>query len=327
MSVFLSSNEFWDQVYQEVGFPNAPRGKRDLVFKKDYGEIQVHHFNTGFGIRYSSVVGLFHEDIVAESINSNDCNFLCFNNGDDIYMEDAIKNKKVKWDSNICWSGEQFVGHKCNSFYPKGKQIQLHYVSFDNELFQETVQNNDNFSKTQSVYKGEYIDVNFNNYINTQQKHFLNDLLDVSSLEGDKLQEIYLESKLLELVYTSFNSIEVEKNENSYLNQKDRECLFKAKEILLSNITNPPSLKELSYKSAINEFKLKKGFKELFGITVYGMLHEVRLEQAQKLLRADDINVQEAAHMVGYKNLSHFSKIFKEHYGKLPGEFKKNKIL
>ncbi len=62
------------------------------------------------------------------------------------------------------------------------------------------------------------------------------------------------------------------------MNPKDIECLYRAKEILLNDIIRPPSLKELARKSAINEFKLKKGFKELFGITVYRMLQEVRLK-------------------------------------------------
>jgi len=324
MSRFLSSNEFWDQVYQTIGLPDSPRGKKNITFEKDYGIININHYNTGVGIRYSCITGLFKDDMVVENTNSNDCNFLCFNSGNNIYMEDALKNKRVKWDSNICLNGEQHTGHKSNSLYSKNQQIQLHCIGFDQKIFQEAVHNNDNFSKVQSVYKGDYIDVNFNNYINIQQKILLNDLLHVSSVHGDKLQELYLESKLLDLVYTSLNSIEAQqKNESLYLNQKDIECLFKAKQILLENIQNPPSLKELAHKSAINEFKLKKGFKELFGTTVYGMLHEVRLEHAKKLLEANDINVQEAAHQVGYNNMSHFSIIFKNKFGILPIKIRK----
>jgi len=324
MSKFLSSNELWDQVYENICNPHNPRGQKHLSFQKDYGEMHIDHYNTGFGIRYASIRALFQDDIVAENTNSHDCNFLCFNTANNIYMQDAIKNQKVKWISNVCWSGQQFDGHRCNSIYPKSQNIQLHHISFDTRIFQEIIANNENFHQTKIVYQGEYIDVNFNNYINMQQKTLLNELLYTSSLHGNKLQELYLESKLLDLVYTSINAVDLQQNnQTQYLNKKDIECLYRAKEILLANLLEPPSLKELAYKSAINEFKLKKGFKELFGTTVYGMLQEVRLEYAKKLLYTNDINVQEAAHMVGYKNLSHFSKIFKERYGKLPIEFKK----
>lgn len=135
---------------------------------------------------------------------------------------------------------------------------------------------------------------------------------------------MYYESKILELTYNTINNL----NESSakslhFLNKKDIEALHKAKEILFENINNPPSLKELAHKSAINEFKLKKGFKQLFGNTVYGLLQEYRLNKAKKLLEIDDINISEAAYLVGYKNISHFSTIFKKYFGYSPINIKK----
>ncbi len=324
MSRFISSNELWDKVCQSVGFPNHPRGKTNITITQDYGTMNINHYSTGFGIRYTSITGLFKDDTIVENNNCFDINFLCFNSGNNIYMEDTIKNKQVKWDSGICMNGELFTGHKCNSIYPKNKPIQLHHISFDKKLFQEVIQNNENFRNTKQIYKGDYIDVNFNNHININQKILLTDLIQTLNLNGGKLQEIYLESKLLELVYTSLNSIETQGyNDILQLSQKDIECLHKAKNLLLENIQNPPSLKELAYKSAINEFKLKKGFKQVFGTTVYGMLHEYRLDFAKNLLVKNDISIQEAAGIVGYNSMGHFSKIFKEKYGMLPKEIRK----
>jgi len=328
MSKFISSSEIWDHVYESFGSPNNPKGKEKLVFKKDYGEMNIHQYNTGFGIKLFSIEGFFHEDVSLEATKSNDSNFLCINHGSCIYMEDAIKKQKIKWDSGVCWNGEQYNGHKCNSIYQKNKEIKLHHIMFDKQLFQETVCSTPNYEKAPSIYQGDYINVKFNNHVNHKQKTLLDELSYVSNLHANKLQELFLESKLLDLVYTSVNSMELHQQiRSNYLTQKDIECLYKAKDILLGNIMQPPSLKELAYKSATNEFKLKKGFKELFGTTVYGMLQEVRLEYAKKNLESNDINVQEAANLVGYNNLSHFSKIFKYKYGKLPSELKKNRIL
>jgi len=325
MSSFISSNELWDKVCESVEYSNNLRGKTNINIARDYGVMNINHYNTGLGIRYTSISGLFKDDTIVENTNSFDINFLCFNSGNNIYMEDKVKNKKVKWDSNMCWNGELFKGHRCNSFYPKNQLIQLHQISFDKNLFQELIQNNNKFNNTKSVHRGDYIDVNFNNHISISQKILLNDLVQTSNLDGDKLQELYLESKLLELAYTSLNLIETqEKDDSFYLSQKDIECLYNAKKILLENMKNPPSLKELSHKSALNEFKLKKGFKQLFGTTVYGMLQEYRLDYAKNLLIKNDINIQEAVTMVGYNSMSHFSKVFKEKYGYLPKEIRKN---
>ncbi len=327
MSKFISSNELWDKVYKNIGYPNSPRGKVDISIEQDYGQMNINHYNTGFGIKYTSIVGCFNDDTMVENTNSCDINFLCFNSGNNIYMEDTIKHKRVKWDSGICMNGELFTGHKCNSIYLKNQSVQLHHISFDKRLFHEVIKNNENFKNTKQIYKGDYIDVNFNNHINSHQKILLNDLLHISSLNSGKLQELYLESKLLDLVYTSLNSIETQKSNNTLiLSQKDIECLHKAKNLLLENIQNPPSLKELAYKSAINEFKLKKGFKQLFGNTVYGMLHEYRLDFAKNLLVKNDISIQEAATIVGYNSMGHFSKIFREKYGILPIKVRNNKI-
>ncbi|MDY0326925.1 MAG: AraC family transcriptional regulator [Arcobacteraceae bacterium] len=328
MSKFISSNELWDNVCKNIGYPNNPRGKVNICIEQDYGRMNINHYNTGFGIRYTSIAGFFKDDTIVENTNSFDINFLCFNSGNNIYMEDTLKHKRVKWDSDICMNGELFIGHKCNSIYPKNQQIQLHHISFDKKLFHEVIQNNDNFKNTKQIYKGDYIDVNFNNHINLNQKILLNDLAQTSNLNSGKLQELYLESKLLDLVYTSLNSIETKDHNDTFiLSQKDIECLYKAKNLLLENIQNPPSLKELAYKSAINEFKLKKGFKQVFGMTVYGMLHEYRLDYAKNLLVKNDISIQEAAGIVGYNSMGHFSKIFKEKYGILPIEFKKDKNI
>ena len=72
-----------------------------------------------------------------------------------------------------------------------------------------------------------------------------------------------------------------------------------------------------------DEFKLKKGFKEIFGTTIYAALQNERLKIAKELLLSGDINVSEAANIVGYKSLGHFGQAFKSYYGALPTQIKK----
>jgi len=323
MSRYISTTEFWDQVRNSLMVSSNKKGKKELKFDEKIGNIHLNHLNTGFGIKYFSFVAKFNEDTIIQNTNTGDSSFLCFNTGGDIYMEDSRKKEKTKWDSNICWNGEQYNGHKSHSMYSKNTKNILHYVTFEKKLYDEITQENEKFKKAKSVYKGDYIDVKLNNYITNKQKVLLNDLLQISGLDS-KLQELYIESKLLDLVYTTINNVDIEeKNNTIYLSSKDIESLHRAKEILITNMENPPSLKTLAYKSAINEFKLKKGFKQIFGNTVFGYLQEYRLNEAKKLLENDEINISEASLIVGYKSISHFSKIFKEHFGIAPIEIKK----
>lgn len=323
MSKFISSEQLWDKISEKFTFPNSPKGKDSIVFQEEYGKFTLNHYNTGFGIKYSSFIAQFYDDTILENRKSYDSSFLCFNTGENLYLQDATNNKKVNFEKNICWNGIQTEGHLSNSLFSRNKQVITHFITFDNNLYKELLENNSNYESAKQVYKGEYINVNFNNIINSKQITLLNDLLKIPTIDN-KLQMLYLESKLLDLVYTSINLIEpYNELENIYLNSKDIECLHKAKLLLIENMNNPFSLHELARKSAINEFKLKKGFKQLFGNTVFGFLQEYRLEEAKKLLETNDININEASSIVGYKSVSHFSKIFKEYYGVNPIEMKK----
>ncbi|MEH2180207.1 AraC family transcriptional regulator [Nostoc sp.] len=66
---------------------------------------------------------------------------------------------------------------------------------------------------------------------------------------------------------------------------RDAEKLHLAKAILERSLEHPPSLLELAKLVGLNDFKLKQGFRHLFGTTVFGYLRTCRMQQAQQLLR------------------------------------------
>ena len=85
-----------------------------------------------------------------------------------------------------------------------------------------------------------------------------------------------------------------------------------AREILLSRLENPPSLLELTQMAGISQTTLKRGFKELFGTTVFGYLTDKPMVKAEKLLRQNNSSVAEVANLVGYSHLGHFATAFKK---------------
>ena len=147
--------------------------------------------------------------------------------------------------------------------------------------------------------------------------------LENAAIYDGKIREIFMESKILEMLYRSFHKFNEPENALS-LDENRIKTVQKAKKILLENMQNPPSIKELAHLCATNEFALKRDFKAYFGTSVYAMLTNERLEIAKELLSLDQISVNEAAKMVGYNNLSHFSKIFRAKFNVLPTQLKKD---
>lgn len=102
----------------------------------------------------------------------------------------------------------------------------------------------------------------------------------------------------------------------------DRDRLNLAKEILSNNLDNPPTLTELSKEIGLNTTKLKKEFKEVFGVPVFKYLQNERLATAHKMIRQKRATVQEAAWHVGYDSLSSFSNAFAKKFGYRPSQIK-----
>jgi AraC-like DNA-binding protein len=103
------------------------------------------------------------------------------------------------------------------------------------------------------------------------------------------------------------------------LSKSDRESLERAKEIVDKHISNPITLAKLSRMVYLNEYKLKIGFKALFGKPVYAYLLDKRMEYARLLLENRALHVYEVAEMTGYSDSSSFSKAFFKRYGYRPG--------
>lgn len=103
----------------------------------------------------------------------------------------------------------------------------------------------------------------------------------------------------------------------------DQERIHYAREYVTKRLETPPGSSELSREAGINEYKLKRGFTELFGTTVFGYLSDVRLEMAKKELLESKKTSAEIASDLGYSLVQHFSNAFKKKFGVPPGQIKK----
>jgi AraC-like DNA-binding protein len=142
---------------------------------------------------------------------------------------------------------------------------------------------------------------------------------------NDSLENIYINAQTQMLLLYSLECMLGDKDVESFqckflTNENDREKIVRSREILLQHIGEPITIKELSKKVAINECYLKKGFKELFGTTIFDFYQSQRMEHARYLLYEKGLSVTEVSMMLGYSSISHFSTAFKKHTGLKPCE-------
>ena len=135
------------------------------------------------------------------------------------------------------------------------------------------------------------------------------------------LHRIFLAAKMLELVYLNLKQIHSDKpSALPGVKPGDWQKLEKAKKIIAGNLQAPCSLIELAHKVGLNDFKLKKGFREVFGTTVFGYLFDLRMEKARDMLLSSKFTIGEVAGEVGYKNAQHFTTAYKKKFGYLPSK-------
>ena len=135
------------------------------------------------------------------------------------------------------------------------------------------------------------------------------------------LQQMYLESKTLELLVLQLSQLletETSQQKAIALKQSEIDKIYQAREILINNIAEPPTLIDLAQQVEIHHTKLKQGFKELFATTPFAYLREYRLEMARNLLLESKSSVLSVASAVGYSNSSHFAAAFKQKFGISP---------
>ncbi|NJR51295.1 MAG: helix-turn-helix transcriptional regulator [Leptolyngbyaceae cyanobacterium CSU_1_3] len=133
-------------------------------------------------------------------------------------------------------------------------------------------------------------------------------------------KRMYLESKILELL-ALMTEQEQSRTIALPLQMDEVDRIHEARKILLQRINHPPSLIELARLVGLNDNSLKRGFRRVFGTTVFGYLHDHRLEQAQQLLASGEMKVSEVAAAIGFESRSYFSIAFRKKFGMNPKEY------
>ncbi|CAM3408596.1 helix-turn-helix transcriptional regulator [Zobellia roscoffensis] len=137
------------------------------------------------------------------------------------------------------------------------------------------------------------------------------------------IKELYIKGKVYELISLYFNkSDDADVEQCPFLVDEDNvRRIRKAKEIVISRMAEPPTLTELSEEIGLSLKKLKEGFKQIYGDSVFSFLFDYKMEYARKMLETGKHNVNEVGLRVGYSTASHFISAFKKKYGTTPKKY------
>jgi len=139
-------------------------------------------------------------------------------------------------------------------------------------------------------------------------------------------RRLFLEGKVLELVAHKLDQLgsDSARKPSAAMCAADVERVRHAADMLVRDLDAPPSINELARMVGMSRTKLYRIFGQVYGISPFEYLRNHRLSVAFQWLQEREVNVTEAAYKVGYTNLSHFAKAFKELFGVLPGDILRN---
>jgi AraC-like DNA-binding protein len=137
------------------------------------------------------------------------------------------------------------------------------------------------------------------------------------------IKELYFKGKGYEILSLYFNRpADADVEQCPFLVDEDNvQKIKRAKQIIISRMHEPPTLQVLADEIGLSINKLKEGFKQIYGDSVFSFLFDYKMEVARQLLETGSYNVNEVGLKVGYSTASHFIAAFKKKFGTTPKKY------
>lgn len=164
---------------------------------------------------------------------------------------------------------------------------------------------------------------NQNLTITPKMYSLLKDIVDNKHAQG--LRRLHIENCVYELLFLQIEQYNnLVKNTESKISTGIQNKITEAKELIDLNLKSPLSISDIALSIGINDYHLKKGFKELYNNTIYNYTISKRMEYAKRLLKDREMNVNEVAYVLGYNDSTNFTAAFKKYFGYTPGKLTRN---
>ncbi len=143
-----------------------------------------------------------------------------------------------------------------------------------------------------------------------------------------KMRELYLEAQTKLLLVHQLNVLtqavlNKDLSGETKLTRSDVERLHELRQYLETHFLEEHTLQSLSRQFGLNLFKLKYGFRKLFGHSVMKWLDDKKLQHAHVLLLKENASVFDVATQLNYQHPNNFSAAFKRKFGHSPQGLRK----
>jgi AraC family transcriptional regulator, transcriptional activator of the genes for pyochelin and ferripyochelin receptors len=277
-------------------------------------EVQAWHFD-GIHIRHAK--NAFNGHYLFENKNEEKVVNLEFNLRGNYY----IYHYGTKYEAKARQHNIIYTPGVHNTFENKDLNGETFVIQFIPEVFLNITKDGNDVLKrfAEKMMEGKPVVISQSSPLLTLDlQKSINEILNCQFIGG--LKKLFLLSKSIEILVMQAEAFDkAEKDNRSVIKRSsDNDRIIYAKEFLEKKVNNPPSLSELSKEVGLNEYKLKRGFKEVFKTTAFGYLAEYRLELAKQQLLESDRTISEISYQLGYSSPQHFSNAFKKKFGMAP---------
>jgi len=206
-------------------------------------------------------------------------------------------------------------------------EIETFGIQFPRELFIQFTQNGDDVLKrfAEQVEKGNSVVLSEEwGALDTQIQQVIGQIVHCNY--SDHLKKLFLLSKSIELLVLSADAYRTPVNQKDTFikSSTDKEKIIAVRDLINERVSTPPNLSEIAKTVGVNEYKLKRGFKETFNTTVFGYLTDQRLHLAHRYLRDTQKTAAQIAIELGYATPQHFNNAFKKKFGITPYSVRNN---
>lgn len=311
---------FYEHPLVEDMLMTSQVAEESLSMNLSYGNMVMEHWCFD-GIRIGHIIHHYHDHFYFEKTNNLDVVNLEFNlkGNYTIHQKGQAYNVKNQ-QHNIVYS----PGFH-NTFRNGDLHTETFFIQFLPDVFLRMIADTNDVLKkfADHMRDGKPVVLNPNSlFITPGLQKAIHEILHNPFSNG--LKKMFLLSKSIEILVLQAEAYDkASQNAELYCKRKDDiERIMYARDYLVQHIDMPPTLSELARKTGINEYKLKRGFKEVFQTTVFGYLANYRLDAASEALRDNHKSISEIAYELGYSSPQHFSNAFKKKFGVSPRDTK-----
>ncbi len=158
--------------------------------------------------------------------------------------------------------------------------------------------------------------------LTTPLRQVMRDL--IAPAYAGSMGRLYRQSKALEFIAHQFDLLAQEDTTGAILNGPELVRVRRARDRLIEDLRDPPTLDELAASVGLTPRRLNTGFRQLFGTTVFDYLRDARMDAARRMLDEGlDMPLKQLAWNVGYGQATNFVTAFRRRYGVSPGRYRR----